>query len=119
MALAVTLGTGPAAHTWPPAQPGYVWSFPQDHWARERYKTEWPYFTGHLRTVEEPVRHFGYQFTFFRIGVSQDAPRSGSAWAAKDLIMGHAILSKKPGPPHRPALPWTELEIPGIIRLLI
>ena len=40
MALAVTLGTGPAAHTWPPAQPGYVWSFPQDHWARDRYKTE-------------------------------------------------------------------------------
>ncbi|MCY4442037.1 MAG: hypothetical protein OXE53_17755 [Deltaproteobacteria bacterium] len=51
-----------------------------------------------MRTVEEPVRNFRYQFTFFRIGVSQDAPRSGSAWAAKDLIMGHAILSQNPGP---------------------
>ena len=47
---------------------------PRDHWAREGYKTEWWYFTGHLRTAEEPVRRFGYQFTFFRIGMSQDAP---------------------------------------------
>ena len=93
MAVAVVAGIGWAAHAWTPAQPGYVWSFPRDHWAREGYKTEWWYFTGHLRTVEEPVRRFGYQFTFFRIGVSQDAPRSGSAWAAKDIIMGHAALT--------------------------
>ena len=79
MALAVTLGTGPAAHAWTPAQPGYVWSFPRDHGARDGYKTVWWYFTGHVHTVEEPARHFSYQFTFFRIGVSQDAPRSGSA----------------------------------------
>ena len=67
--------------------------FPRDHRAREGYKTEWWYFTGLRRTVEEPVRRFGYQFTFFRIGVSQDALRSGSAWAAKDIIMGHAALT--------------------------
>ena len=83
----------PAVHAWTPAKPGYVWSFPRDHWAHEPYKTEWWYFTGHLRTVDEPVRRFGYQFTFFRIGVSQDAPRSGSAWAATDVIMGHAALT--------------------------
>ena len=93
MTVAVVAGIGWAAHAWTPAQPGYAWSFPRDHWAREGYKTEWWYFTGHLRTVEEPVRRFGYQFTFFRIGVSQDPPRSGSAWAAKDLIMGHAALT--------------------------
>ena len=93
MTVAVVAGIGWAAHAWTPAQLGYVWSFPRDHWAREGYKTEWWYFTGHLRTVEEPVRRFGYQFTFFRIGVSQDAPRSGSAWAAKDIIMGHAALT--------------------------
>ena len=101
MALAVTLGTGPAAHTWPPAQPGYVWSFLRDHWAREGYKTEWRYFTGHLRTAEESVRRFGYQFTFVRIGVSQDALRSGSAWAAKDSIMGHAVLTDLDPDRHR------------------
>lgn len=83
----------PAVHAWTPAKPGYVWSFPRDHWAHEPYKTEWWYFTGHLRTVERPSRRFGYQFTFFRIGMSQDAPQSGSAWAAKDLIMGHVALT--------------------------
>ena len=99
MTVAVVAGIGWAAHAWTPARPGYVWSFPRDHWAREGYKTEWWYFTGHLRTVEEPVRRFGYQFTFFRIGVSQDPPRSGSAWAAKDIIMGHAGPDR---PGHRP-----------------
>ena len=56
MTVAVVAGIGWAAHAWTRlAQPGYVWSFPRDHWAREGYKTEWWYFTGHLRTVEEPV----------------------------------------------------------------
>lgn len=82
-----------AACAWTPARPGYVWSFPRDHWAREGYRTEWWYLTGHLRTVAAPVRRFGYQFTFFRIGVSQDAPPSGSAWAARDIVMGHAALT--------------------------
>ena len=68
-------GTGPAAHAWTPAQSGYVWSFPRDHWAREGYKTEWWYFTGHLRTVEKPLRRFGYQFAFFWIDLSQDTGR--------------------------------------------
>ena len=101
MTVAVVVGIGWAAHAWTPAQPGYVWSFPRDHWARDGYKTEWWYFTGHLRTVEEPVRRFGYQFTLFRIGVSQDAPRSGSAWAAKDIIMGHAALTDPDTGRHR------------------
>ena len=89
----IILWTGLTVYAWTPARPGYVWSFPRDHWAREGYRTEWWYFTGHLRTVEEPARRFGYQFTFFRIGVSQDAPPSGSAWAARDIIMGHAALT--------------------------
>ena len=107
MTVAVVAGIGWAAHAWTPAQPGYAWSFPRDHWAREGYKTEWWYFTGHLRTVEEPLRRFGYQFTFFRIGLSQDTPRSGSAWAAKDLIMGHAALTHLDTGRHR----FTELVV--------
>ena len=84
---------GSAADTWVPARPDYVWSFPRDHWARHGYKTEWWYFTGRLRTAAEPVRRFGYQFTFFRIGVSPSAPKGGSSWAAKDVVMGHAALT--------------------------
>ena len=90
---AAVLWPGIAAHAWTPAQPGYEWSFPRDHWARDGYKTEWWYFTGHLRTAGEPARRLGYQFTFFRIGVSKDARSGGSAWAANDIIMGHAALT--------------------------
>ncbi|MDE0032274.1 MAG: carotenoid 1,2-hydratase [Deltaproteobacteria bacterium] len=81
------------AHAWTSAQPGYVWSFPRDHWARDGYKTEWWYFTGHLRVAEEPVPRFGFQFTFFRIGVSPDASGGDSAWAANSIIMGHAAVT--------------------------
>ena len=90
--VGVILSTG-FAHTWTPAQSGYVWSFPRDHWARNGYKTEWWYFTGHLRTTEEPARRLGYQFTFFRIGVSREVPDGDSAWAANNIIMGHAALT--------------------------
>ena len=89
----VMLWAGPSAHAWTPAQPGYAWSFPRDHWAREGYKTEWWYFTGHLRTAGAPARRLGYQFTFFRIGVSRDTPDDGSAWAARNIVMGHAALT--------------------------
>ena len=89
----VMLCAGSSAQAWTPARPGYVWSFPQDHWARDGYKTEWWYFTGHLRTAGETGRRFGFQFTFFRVGVSQEAPPPGSAWAAGNIIMGHAALT--------------------------
>ncbi len=97
----VILWAGSPAHAWTAAQPGYVWSFPRDHWAREGYKTEWWYLTGHLRTVEEPVRRFGFQFTFFRIGMLRDTPDGGSAWAARDIIMGHAALTELDTGRHR------------------
>ncbi|MCY4487108.1 MAG: carotenoid 1,2-hydratase [Deltaproteobacteria bacterium] len=102
LALAcVILWVGPAAHAWTPAQPGYEWSFPRDHWAHDDYKTEWWYFTGHLRSVEEPARRFGFQFTFFRIGMSRETPPSGSAWAAGNLIMGHAAVTDLDNGAHR------------------
>ena len=76
---------------WEIARSDYRWSFPKDHWARDGYKTEWWYFTGHLTT--ESGERFGYQFTFFRVGLLRERPRVESAWRAKDLIMGHAALS--------------------------
>ena len=93
LVVGLMIWAGAVTHAWTPAQPGYEWSFPRDHWARDGYKTEWWYFTGHLRTAGEPARRFGFQFTFFKIGVSPDAPPSGSAWAAGNIIMGHAALT--------------------------
>jgi predicted secreted hydrolase len=81
------------AEAWRRAGPDYEWNFPEDHWARDGYKMEWWYFTGHLRSVDPPVRRFGYQFTFFRVGVLPSRPVLNSEWATKDVIMGHAALT--------------------------
>jgi predicted secreted hydrolase len=75
------------------ASPGYRWSFPRDHWAHPEYRNEWWYFTGTLRTVDEPARRFGYQLTFFRVGIVPEAPSLDSAWAASGAVMAHAAVS--------------------------
>ncbi|MCC7261908.1 MAG: carotenoid 1,2-hydratase, partial [Candidatus Latescibacteria bacterium] len=61
-------------------------------------QTEWWYFTGHLRSAEG--RRFGYQFTFFRVGLLAERPPLDSQWAAGQLIMGHAALSELDGGQH-------------------
>ncbi len=85
---------------WKPARPDYAWSFPQDHWARTGYRTEWWYFTGHLETREEVPRRFGYQFTFFRVGLQPSPPPLDSTWTARDVIMGHAAVTDLKGKRH-------------------
>ncbi len=86
------LATAPAVHSgeWKAARPDYPWAFPRDHWARDGYKTEWWYFTGHL--TSEDGRRFGYQFTFFRVGMLPQRPSLASEWAAGNVIMGHAAI---------------------------
>ena len=79
------------ADTWKNAKLHYQWSFPKDHWRRDGYKTEWWYFTGHLES--EKGSRFGYQFTFFRVGLTLSKPGLASEWDAKDVIMGHASIS--------------------------
>ena len=88
-----------AANDWKRAQPDYAWTFPRDHWSHEGYKTEWWYFTGHLRGADG--RRFGYQFTFFRFGVLPKAPEADSGWSTRDLIMGHAAVSDLDRNEHR------------------
>lgn len=86
------------AGEWKAARPDYVWSFPQDHWARDGYKTEWWYFTGHL--TSEDGRRFGYQFTFFRVGMLPQRPALASDWATGSLIMGHAAIGDRESQRH-------------------
>ena len=100
VALLILCSLNPvAAGDWKQAQPNYAWSFPRDHWSHEGYKTEWWYFTGHLQAGDG--RRFGYQFTFFRVGVLPTAPQVDSGWAARDLIMGHAAVSDLDRNEHR------------------
>jgi len=91
--LALLLAADPA---WKPAAPGHAWSFPADHWSHPGYRNEWWYFTGILSSPGASgatERRFGYQVTFFRIGVSPVRREGGSAWSATDVLMGHAAVT--------------------------
>ena len=75
---------------WREAEPGYEFSFPGDHAAHPDYRIEWWYYTGNLETTSG--RRFGYQLTFFRIGVVR-SPAIASRWALRDLYMTHFAIS--------------------------
>jgi predicted secreted hydrolase len=83
----------PAGEDWKIAEPGHRWSFPRDHWPHDGYKTEWWYFVGNLKSVEDPSTRFGYQFTIFKVGLVAASPGFESAWSAGDLILGHAAIT--------------------------
>jgi predicted secreted hydrolase len=72
------------------ALPGYTFEFPRDHYAHEDFRTEWWYYTGHLRS--KSGEEYGYQVTFFRSGLAE-ARSSPSRWAAKNLYLAHFAVS--------------------------
>ena len=75
---------------WREAEAGYRYEFPRDHAAHEDYAIEWWYYTGNLQAKDG--RRFGYQLTFFRIGVTRQ-PANPSRWAVRDLYMTHFAIS--------------------------
>ena len=72
----------------------YTYHFPRDHGAHDAYRTEWWYFTGHLRTARG--RRFGFELTIFRIGLEPrpSAWRRGeSRWRAYQLYPAHLAIT--------------------------
>lgn len=72
------------------ALPGYAFAFPRDHNSHDDFRTEWWYYTGHLRS--ESGQEYGYQVTFFRSGVAETRANP-SRWAAKNLYLSHFAIS--------------------------
>lgn len=70
-------------------------NFPRDHGPHPDYGMEWWYFTGNLDATDS--RHFGYELTLFRIGLSPEPPEVGSDWAASQVFMGHFALTDVDG----------------------
>ncbi|HIC57263.1 MAG TPA: carotenoid 1,2-hydratase [Acidobacteria bacterium] len=79
-----------ATQSWRLASPTYDLSFPRDHAAHPDYRIEWWYYTGNLFTREG--RRFGYQLTFFRVGVDQN-PVNPSQWTVRDLHLAHLAIT--------------------------
>ncbi len=80
--------------TWKEAAPGRPIVLPADHASHPDYKLEWWYYTGNLDAAGG--QRFGYQITFFRIGVDP-APANPSRWAVRDLYMTHLALTDVSG----------------------
>ncbi len=76
----------------------YHFSFPRDHGSHPKYQSEWWYYTGHLKT--DDGRRFGYELTFFRIGLRPGDPRptpTQSRWRGHELYPAHFALTDESG----------------------
>ena len=73
--------------------------FPRDHGPHPKFRNEWWYLTGNLRTAEGA--RYGYQVTFFRIALTPEAPERTSHWATNQVWMAHAALTDVRAGSHR------------------
>lgn len=90
--------TSAQAPVWREARAGYAYAFPRDHAAHPEFRIEWWYYTGNLDAADG--RRFGYQVTFFRVGVDR-APTNPSRWAVRDIYMTHVAVSDPAGRRYR------------------
>lgn len=74
-----------------PALPGYDFEFPRDHGSHEQYRTEWWYYTGRLQT--ESGRRYGFELTFFRVGVVPPGAPPESPWDLRNLALAHFAIT--------------------------
>ena len=75
------------------ALPGYEYEFPRDHGSHDGYRTEWWYYTGHLRTTDG--HRYGFELTFFRVGV--DLRAAESQWDLRNLALAHFAITDVDG----------------------
>ncbi len=69
----------------------HLFEFPRDHGAHPQFRTEWWYFTGNLET--ESGRHFGFELTFFRYGLSAAIPVGESRWRTNQAWLAHFAVT--------------------------
>ncbi len=74
------------------ALPGYSYQFPRDDFSHDEYRIEWWYYTGNLK--DEKDRPFGYQLTFFRVGLEGAKPvNNPSSWKIDHIYFAHMTVS--------------------------
>jgi predicted secreted hydrolase len=72
------------------ALPGYEFQFPRDHGSHPDYRTEWWYYTGHLRT--ESGKRYGFEVTFFRVAMTTGEARV-TAWDLQQVMPAHFAIT--------------------------
>jgi predicted secreted hydrolase len=73
------------------ATPPYEFQFPRDHGSHPEYRTEWWYYTGHLRTASG--KRFGFEVTFFRVGVEPSGAQKESCWDLQHVMPAHFAIT--------------------------
>ena len=74
------------------ALPGYSYQFPRDDFSHNEFRVEWWYYTGNLEN--QTGRQFGYQLTFFRVGLEGDKPvNNPSKWKIDHIYFSHMTVS--------------------------
>src|SRR5258708_7071906 len=79
-----------AAEDYPQVRPGVALKFPRDHGSHPRFRNEWWYITGWLRT--SGGGELGVQITFFR-NRPRVAEEISSRFAPRQLLFAHAALA--------------------------
>ncbi len=80
-------------------RPGYEYEFPRDYFEHPEFGVEWWYYTGNLATRDG--RPFGYELTFFRVGVEMDQEPK-TAWDLDQVYLAHfAVTDIGAGRMHR------------------
>ncbi len=74
-----------------PALPGYQFEFPRDHGSHDEYRTEWWYYTGHLDS--DSGRRYGFELTFFRVGVDAPDTPQQTNWDLRNLSLAHFAIT--------------------------
>jgi predicted secreted hydrolase len=72
------------------AVPPWRFEFPRDHASHPSFRTEWWYYTGHL----DGGGGFGFELTFFRVGIDPSRERSPSRWALHTIYFAHLALTE-------------------------
>jgi predicted secreted hydrolase len=88
--LALVCVGAPAAEDYPQVRPGAALKFPRDHGSHPRFRNEWWYITGWLRT--SGGGELGMQITFFR-NRPRVAEEISSRFAPRQLLFAHAALA--------------------------
>ena len=74
------------------ALPGYSYQFPRDDFSHDEFRIEWWYYTGNL--AGERKQTFGYQLTFFRVGLEKKNPIDNpSSWKIDNIYFAHMTVS--------------------------
>lgn len=115
-ALELKAKTNIAKTAYEPAKVGYKYSFPKDHFRHDQFAAEWWYYTGNLtgnvagnlrtnspNSESNNEKEFGYQLTFFRIGIApkkaidskQDTNLYMAHFALSDIGTGNSIKDQK------------------------